>query len=73
MPEDRCPERTQLAKPVIDTVAEVYRAADAYDTAKRNGTSEMNELATDLMHARQAERAANRAFVEHIKQYGCKG
>jgi hypothetical protein len=67
-----CPERAKLSKTVVDAIAEVYRAAEAYDTAKRNRNGNVNELATALATARKAERAANRAFGEHIKAHGCK-
>jgi hypothetical protein len=72
MPEDRCPERSRLAKPVIDALAEVYRAKDTYDTAKLNRAENVDELALILMHARQAERVATKAFGEHVKEHGCK-
>ena len=69
---EKCPERSRLSKPVVESVAEVYRAKDAYDTAKLNSDENVNDLATALMKARKAERIATKALGAHIKEHGCK-
>jgi hypothetical protein len=72
MSPDECPERTRLGKPVVDAVAEVYRAKEAYESAKLNHSANFAETAVDLTKAREAERIATKALGEHIKAHGCK-
>ena len=71
MPEE-CPERAKLGKAVVDAVAEVYRAKEAYDTAKQNRSKKFAEVVADLRKAREAERVTSKALGEHIKEHGCK-
>jgi hypothetical protein len=70
--EERCPERSRLSRPVVDAIAEVYRAKAAHDTAKQKRADNEHELAIALRKARDAERAAERALGEHIMEHGCE-
>ena len=68
----KCPERIQLGKAVADAIAKVYRAKDAYNTAKQNRSAETEVLAAILMQALDAERIAAKALDAHMKEHGCK-
>ena len=72
MATERCAERARLSRPVIDAIAEVYRAKAAYYSAKQKRADNEVELAVGLRKAREAERAAERTLGEHIKAHGCK-
>ena len=71
MPTERCTERAKLSKPVIDAIAEVYRAKAEYDSAKLKRAANEAELAVALRKAMEAERAAHRAFGQHVTEHGC--
>jgi hypothetical protein len=56
---------------VVATVASVYRAKQAYESAKSQKASNVQQLASDLAIARKAERVATKALGDDVKKHGC--
>ena len=67
-----CTERRILSDTVVAAVASVYRAKEAYESAKSKKTADVDKLSVVLAAARKSERDATRALGDHIKQHGCK-
>jgi hypothetical protein len=59
-----CPERRRLTQNVEDAIA-------AVDTVKNSRYPKTFELLALLNEARIAQRIAERALRDHIKQHGC--
>ena len=68
---DPCTERLRLSRPVVDAIAQVNTAKTAYDTAKLRRAANVDALAGALRAAREAERAAEHALNERVRQHGC--
>jgi hypothetical protein len=67
----KCAERARLSRPVVNAIAEVHRAKEAYDAAKQKRAENVDALEVALQKARQAGRAAKHAFAEHTA-HGCQ-
>jgi hypothetical protein len=66
-----CPERRVLSDAVVAAVASLYRAEDAYASAKSKKTADVDELGIALATARSSELEAREALHNHVKQHGC--
>jgi hypothetical protein len=66
-----CSERANLAVRLSKTVRDVYALKSAFTAAKKQN-ADISELAASLQRARENERAAERAYRDHIDQCGCK-
>jgi hypothetical protein len=62
-----CPERRRLARKVAETVAAVYSLREQENTSRKNDAS----FAVLLSQARTAQRTAEIALKDHLKEHGC--
>ena len=58
-----------LSDAVVAAVTSLYRAEDAYTSAKSK--KYVDELGIALANARRSEREAREALHNHVKQHGC--
>jgi hypothetical protein len=66
-----CPERITLGKAVAESISNVYTQTRAYKSAK-DRKAETTQIAMGLQAARTAERAAERAYNDHVESHGCQ-
>jgi hypothetical protein len=66
-----CQERRVLSDAVVAAVTSLYRAEDAYTSAKSKKSADVDELGIALANARRSEREAREALHNHVKQHGC--
>jgi hypothetical protein len=69
--EERCTERARLAEALARAVSDVYARSREYNDA-RERKENVVQITLVLQAARDVERAAVRAYDEHIKKHGCK-
>jgi len=68
---DRCPERMKLAGTLTLAVTSVYARRREYLGAK-DRKEEPFKLSAALQSARDAERAAEHAYSEHVETHNCR-
>jgi hypothetical protein len=69
---ERCSERAKLAHAVAQAVLSLNACSREYQAARENREENPEQISVALTAAREAERAAVRAYDDHIKAHGCK-
>ena len=67
-----CQLRQELAKKVLDAIANIDRLNKEYESAKRQKAANVAELRIATSKARASGRASQRSFEFHLENHRCE-